>query len=79
MVDTRLKTLNNLNNRQNMEITKDNAQDELLKFRDESRITQIQAAAKSGISKDTISNIENGNFAPNKMTLYRLNKMINQK
>lgn len=60
-----------------MNITKDNAHIELLKFRDISRMTQIQVAEKTGISKDTISNIENGNFKPNKMTLYRLEKLIN--
>lgn len=59
-----------------MELTRDNAKTELLKFRGERELTQEELAKKAGIAIGTIIAIENGTKKPQALTLSKLNKCI---
>lgn len=59
-----------------MKLTRENAQEKLLEFRDSHQITQEKLQEKTGISRPTLTGIENGTLKPQAMTLYRLNKYI---
>ncbi len=55
-----------------MEITKDNAGNQLLKYRRDKNLTQIEVSKKVGISLPTISGIESGKLKPQTMTVFKL-------
>ena len=59
-----------------MEITRADAQDKLLKFREKHGITQEKLADKSGISVPTIIGIEKGEKIPHAMTVHKLNQYL---
>jgi DNA-binding XRE family transcriptional regulator len=60
-----------------MKLTAENIREELLKFRDNFKMTQIQVSEKTGISRHTLVNIERGRHSTNSLNLYRLEKLIN--
>lgn len=58
-------------------IDKDNAREELLKHRNEKKLTQVEVAEKSGVSVQTLSGIEGGYIAtPQPMTIFKLKKYL---
>jgi len=58
-------------------LTKENASYMLLSFRCEHKKTQEHVADKTGVSVQTISQIENGQIkSPQAMTLFKLNNYI---
>ena len=59
-----------------MKLTKENAQEKLLEFRHSHKITQDKLQEKTGVSRPTLTGIENGTLTPQAMTLYKLNKYI---
>ena len=59
-----------------MQLTQENAQEEILNFRLRYGITQEKLSELSGVSRATITNIENGKLKPRVTTLYNLNEYI---
>ena len=59
-----------------MELTRDSARTELLKFREKQGITQEKLSEKSGVAKGTIIAIENGRKTPQAVTIYKLNQYL---
>ena len=59
-----------------MELTRINAKDELIKFREKYGITQEKLSEKTGISIPTIIGIEDGKKKPHALTVYKLNQYI---
>lgn len=59
-----------------MKLTFDNAQEKLLEFRLVNKITQEKLHDKTGVSRPTLTGIENGTLKPQSMTLFKLNKYI---
>lgn len=60
-------------------LTKENAANELLKFRSENKKTQEQISEKTGISVQTLSGIESGKIkTPQTMTIFKLNEYFNR-
>ena len=55
-------------------VTKENAGFVLLKHRNDNSFTQEQVSKKSGVSVQTISELESGKVKPQAMTIYKLNK-----
>ncbi len=53
-------------------ITKKNAGDTLLNYRNDNNITQLEIAKKAKISLPTISGIESGRLTPQTMTVHKL-------
>lgn len=53
-----------------------NAKEELVKFREAHGITQERLSVKTGLSKTTIVNIENGKLKPHATTIFKINKYI---
>lgn len=56
-----------------MKITRDNAREAVLGFREDRGITQEKLSKDSNISVPTIINIEKGIKKPHALTIYRLN------
>ncbi len=59
-----------------MKLTRENAQEKLLEFRHTNQITQDKMYEKTGVSRPTLTGIENGTLKPQAMTLFKLNKYI---
>lgn len=59
-----------------MKITRTDAQDKLLKFRERRGITQEALSEKSGVSVPTIIGIEKGDKIPHAMTIHKLNQYL---
>lgn len=59
-----------------MKITKENAKEEVFRFRVKYNLTQINLAALAGIHRQTIINIEDGNNIPHAKTLHKINKVL---
>lgn len=57
-------------------VTKENAGVEMLKHRNDKKLTQIDVSKKSGISVQTICAIEGGNIKPQSMTLWKINQYL---
>lgn len=57
-----------------MEITRENAKDELYNFRARFNITQEKLSDKTGISRTTIVAIERGYKQPRAATLFKINE-----
>ena len=59
-----------------MELTKENASKMLLEFRLKHKITHEKLQEKTGVSRPTLTGIENGTKTVQSMTLFKLNKYI---
>jgi len=59
-----------------MEITRENAQIELYKFRAKNDVTQEKLSERTGVSKPTIVSIEKGRIQPRANTLHRINEFV---
>lgn len=57
-------------------ITRDNATTSLLKFRSDHKLTQEKLSEKTGVSVQTISEIESGKVKPQSMTVFKLNSFM---
>ena len=57
-------------------LTKENASKKLIEFRIKHGLTHEQVQEKTGVSRPTLSGIENETLTPQAVTLYKLNKMI---
>ncbi len=57
-------------------LNKENVQQKLIEFRAKHKITHVKIQEKTGISRPTLSGIENGTVTPQLLTLYKLNQYI---
>lgn len=55
-------------------VTKDNAGEKLLAYRNDKNLTQVEVSKKSGVSVQTLCLIESGDVKPQAMTIFKLNK-----
>jgi DNA-binding XRE family transcriptional regulator len=59
-----------------MKVTAENASLRLLELRKKHKLTQIELAEKTELSRFTITSIENGKTTPNNFTLFKLNSFF---
>jgi DNA-binding XRE family transcriptional regulator len=59
-----------------MKINTENANKELLRFREDNGITINKLVEKTGVSKPTIIGIEKGRLKPHVTTIFKLNEYL---